>query len=131
MNKFREIIRAHASPRGGVCAIARKAGVGRAAVAAFMHGKDITATKLDAVLRTLGFSLAAEPLASTQSKPAPSDLGSLLQQAKAAAFAAGVELDIRIVPATTSVPSAQTVADVPSAGMAPSINNGSGVPAVA
>ena len=82
--------------------LATQAGVGRTSLRGYLAGSsDLPVGRLSAVLTVVGCRLSVEPL-----KPGTAgrtvdaaDLGALLQAARDAAAAAGVELDIRISPA--------------------------------
>ncbi len=85
--------------------LARQAGIGRSSLRGYLAGTaDLPSGRLSTLLSLVGCRLAIEPL-----EPGPAgrtvdaaDLGALLRAARDAAAAAGVDLDIRIIPAGSS-----------------------------
>ncbi len=85
--------------------LATQAGIGRTSLRGYLAGSsDLPVGRLSTLLSLVGCRLAVEPL-----EPGPAgrtvdaaDLGALLRAARDAAAAAGVDLDIRIIPAGSS-----------------------------
>ncbi len=79
-------------------ALATKAGIARTTLRSYLVGtSDLPVGRLSALLAVMGHRLSIEPVDARRRVDA-SDLGGLLQAARDAAAAAGVDLDIRIIP---------------------------------